>query len=601
MNLIPLGIEEVQIIDKTPISFDTVSKQLNWKQFSKAFLNASPNCIVVTDRLLKTTISNEKAQQYLDLFTGTLIKTTIPELKSYSEMVLKSTSPVRDIEVIRNNKKFLTQISPISWKDDILGLLYLFQDITMLEKLSKKMKSYQELSMELDTIINSSHDGLWISDGEGKILRINPASEQLTQLKAEKFIGKPIQELIDRKLIDHSVTLKVLKTKKKETIIQQTKQGKKLLLTGTPVFSKEGWLFRVVVNERDITEIEVLKRQIDDKQALKAELEEDFLEMQLEALKSRTIIAKSHNFKTILKKAAKVGRVDSTVLILGESGTGKGVIAEMIHYHSKRRNKPMIKINCGAIPDSLVESELFGYKKGAFTGADKNKAGRFEMADNGILFMDEIAELPLSSQVKILRFLEDGHLSRIGETSSKRVNVRIIAATNQDLETMVADKTFRQDLYYRLKVIPIHLPPLRNRKECILPMIYHYLEYFSKKYKPGNFLKLSSNAANALEQYSYPGNIRELINICEHLVAMNENKKIQTRDLSSSILNLSKNTNLFLELMGKNLSFREIMGRVEKQVLKNVMDKHLTQSKAAKTLGLNQSTIARKLQKHQLI
>jgi len=589
------------IINEKPVSLNKKPKQLNWKQFSKAFLNASSNGIVVTDRSFKTAISNKKAQGHLDIFTGTLIGSTLPELIEHSIAVLKNTITMRDIQIIRHNKKFMTRISPIIWKKITLGLLYLFEDITMLEKVSRKMRSYQEMSIELDTIINSSHDGFWICDGQGKVIKINPASEQLTGIRAEKFIGKFMQELVDKGFIDRSVTLKVLKSKKKETIIQHTKYGKNLLLTATPVFDKEGQLFRVVVNERDITQIEALKKEIDEKQALKTKLEEDLLEMQLEALNSKKIIAKSHNFKTILEKVAKVGRVDSAVLIIGESGTGKGVIAEMIHYHSKRRDKPMIRLNCGTIPESLVESELFGYKKGAFTGADKNKAGRFEVADKGILFLDEIAELPLSSQVKLLRFLEDGYLSRIGETASKKVNVRTIAATNQNLEKMVADKTFRQDLYYRLNVIPIHLPPLRNRKECILPLISHYIEYFCRKYKIKGPIKLTSNAGDIMEKYSYPGNVRELINICERLVVMNENNKIHCSDLPHSIMDSAKNDNLFTDLHDKGLSLREMMATFERQILKDIMDEHLTQSKAAKVLGLNQSTIARKLHKYKLI
>ena len=589
------------IINEKPVSLNKKSKQLNWKQFSKAFLNASSNGIVVTDRSFKTAISNKKAQGHLDIFTGTLIGSTLPELIEHSIAVLKNTITMRDIQIIRHNKKFMTRISPIIWNETTLGLLYLFEDVTMLEKVSRKMRSYQEMSIELDTIINSSHDGFWICDGQGKVIKINPASERLTGIRAEKFIGKFMQELVDKGFIDRSVTLKVLKSKKKETIIQHTKYGKNLLLTATPVFDKEGQLFRVVVNERDITQIEALKKEIDEKQALKTKLEEDLLEMQLEALNSKKIIAKSHNFKTILEKVAKVGRVDSAVLIIGESGTGKGVIAEMIHYHSKRRDKPMIRLNCGTIPESLVESELFGYKKGAFTGADKNKAGRFEVADKGILFLDEIAELPLSSQVKLLRFLEDGYLSRIGETASKKVNVRIIAATNQNLEKMVADKTFRQDLYYRLNVIPIHLPPLRNRKECILPLISHYIEYFCRKYKIKGPIKLTSNAGDIMEKYSYPGNVRELINICERLVVMNENNKIHCSDLPHSIMDSAKNDNLFTDLHDKGLSLREMMATFERQILKDIMDEHLTQSKAAKVLGLNQSTIARKLHKYKLI
>jgi PAS domain S-box-containing protein len=462
------------------------------------------------------------------------------------------------------------------------------------------MKSYQKVSMELDTIINSSHDGFWICDGLGKIIRINPASEQLNGIKAEKFIGKSMQELVDNGMIDRSITLKVIKTKKKETIIQNTKYGKKLLLTATPVFDKKNQLFRVVINERDITQIEVLKKEINEKQAQKSELEEDLLEIQLEALKSTNIIAKSHNYKIILDKTVKIARVDSTVLILGESGTGKGVIADMIHYHSKRRDKPMIKLNCGAIPDSLVESELFGYKKGAFTGADREKSGRVEMADNGILFLDEIAELPLSSQVKLLRFLEDGSLSKIGAATSKRINVRIIAATNQNLETMVANKTFRQDLYYRLNVIPIHLPPLKERLDCILPLVSHYIDYFSKKYDIKGAITLKSNAADALEAYSFPGNIRELINICERLVVLNENGTIDYAALPQSVVDTNRNETLFEDLWDKKLSFHEMVENFEKALLKTIMNKYSTQSKAAKTFKLNQSTIARKLKKYRL-
>jgi PAS domain S-box-containing protein len=581
-------------------TMNTRPPQLSWKQLGSTFLNTTQNAILVTDCCFKTLISNQKARDHLGIFKGELVKNILPELAKHSESVIKNTTSVGDIPLIRHSKNFIADISPILQNQTIVGLFFLVRDVTLLENTTREMKACQKSSLELDTIINSSHDGFWISDGQGKVRKINPASEKLTGIKAEKFIGKSIQELLDTEIIDRSVTLKVMETRKKETIIQRTKTGKNLLLTGTPVFDKDGQLIRVVVNERDITEIQALKKEIDEKQTLKTRLEEDLLDMQLEALQSKKIIAKSQNFKTTLEKAAKIARVDSSVLILGESGTGKGVIAELIHYHSKRRDKPMIKLNCGNIPESLVESELFGYKKGAFTGADKNKAGRFEIADKGILFLDEIAEVPLASQVKLLRFLEDGCLSRVGETTSKRVNVRIIAATNQNLEAMVADKTFRQDLYYRLKVIPILLPPLRNRKACILPLISHYLNYFCEKHGIEGPIILSRNAANTLETYAYPGNIRELINLCERLVVMKEGNKIHSKDLPQSLMDSAKYETLFKEVQTQELSHREMMETFERQILKNVMETHLTQSKAARALGLNQSTIARKLQKYKL-
>ncbi len=580
---------------------NTKSNQLSLKQLCSTFLDTTQNGIIVTDCCFKAIISNKKAQNHLGLFEGALIKNALPELANHCASVLKTALSIGDIPITLPSKKFMVDISPILKNQTIEGIFFLFRDVTLLEKVTKEMTACQKTSLELDTIINSSHDGFWISDGQGKVIKINPASEKLANIKAENFIGKSIQELLDTEVIDRSVTLKVMETRKKETIIQRTKNGKNLLLTGTPVFDEQGQLIRVVVNERDITEIQALKKEIDEKQTLKTRLEEDLLDMQLEALQSKKIIAKSQNFKTILEKATKIARVDSSVLILGESGTGKGVIAELIHYHSKRRDKPMIKLNCGTIPESLVESELFGYKKGAFTGADKNKAGRFEIADKGILFLDEIGEIPLSSQVKLLRFLEDGCLSRIGETTSKRVNVRIIAATNQNLEAMVADKTFRQDLYYRLKVIPILLPPLRNRKACILPLISHYLNYFCEKHEIQGPITLSSNAANILETYAYPGNVRELINLCERLVVMKEGNKIHSRDLPQSLMDSAEYETLFKEVQTQELSFREMMETFERQILKNVMETHLTQSKAAKVLGLNQSTIARKLQKYKLL
>ncbi len=580
---------------------NTTSNQLSWKKLGSTFLNTTQNGILVTDCYFKTIISNKKTQDHLGIFKGALIKDTLPELARHADAVIKTANGIKNIRLIRHPKKFMTDISPVLHNQTVVGIFFLFRDVTLMEKITSEMKACQKTSLELDTIINSSHDGFWISDGQGKVIKINPASEKLTNIKAENFIGKSIQELLDTKTIDRSVTLKVLKTRKKETIIQRTQNDKNLLLTGTPVFDKQGQLIRVVVNERDITEIHALKKKIDEKQTLKNRLEENLLEMQLEALQSKKIIAKSQNFKTILEKAAKIARVDSSVLILGESGTGKGVIAELIHHHSKRRDKPMIKLNCGTIPESLVESELFGYKKGAFTGADKNKAGRFEIADKGILFLDEIAEVPLTSQVKLLRFLEDGCLSRIGETKSKQIDVRIIAATNQNLDAMVAKKTFRQDLYYRLKVIPILLPPLRNRKACILPLISHYLNFFCKKHGFQGPITLSSNAADTLEAYAYPGNIRELINLCERLVVMKEGNKIYSKDLPQSLMDSAEYDTLFKEVQTRDLSFREMMETFERQILKNVMETHVTQSKAAKALGLNQSTIARKLQRYKLI
>ncbi|MCA1788138.1 MAG: sigma 54-interacting transcriptional regulator, partial [Desulfobacteraceae bacterium] len=343
---------------------------------------------------------------------------------------------------------------------------------------------FQQLSIELDTIIDSSNDGLWICDGNGVVKRINPASEKMIGLSAAEVVGRHMSELVEKKMVDRSVTLEVLKTRKKVSLVQKTRLGRQLFLTGNPVFDKKRDLFRVVVNERDITEITRLQEQLKENAALAEQYKQDILEKQIQETESRQIVAQSANFQKIIQKAIKLGEVDSSVLILGESGTGKGVIADLIHKYSSRADHPMIKINCGSIPETLVESELFGYEKGAFTGAGhKGKPGKFETGDKGIIFLDEIAELPLASQVKLLRFLEDGVITRVGSNRNRPVDVRIIAATNRDLKKMIETHQFRSDLYYRLNVIPVKIPPLRERKDCLVPLINHYMDFFSDKYE----------------------------------------------------------------------------------------------------------------------
>src|SRR6266702_5235439 len=377
---------------------------------------------------------------------------------------------------------------------------------------------YQELTRVHDAIIDSLADGLWICDGEANVLRINQASERLNAIEAVQVVGRNMKDLIAAGVFDRSATLEVIRTRAPVNMLQSRK-GRKLVLTGTPVFDDAGALIRVVVYERDVTELDALQRELEQQEAIKDRFRNQMLEMQLEEIESRRVIAKSPCMQKALRQAIKVSAVDSTVLILGESGVGKGVFADLIHKYSSRSEKPLVKINCGAIPESLVEAELFGYDKGAFTGAQaKGKPGYFELADGGILFLDEIAELPLSSQVKLLRFLEDGRVMRVGGTQSRKLDVRIVAATHRDLHAMVDQGAFRLDLYYRLSVIPLHVPSLRERTECILPLLRHYLELLGERL--GVRRRFSRAATEALLAYPWPGNVRELMNLCERLVVM---------------------------------------------------------------------------------
>lgn len=573
---------------------------LDWKGLSQAMLNAGPNGIAVVDLNCKVAISNTLAQRWIGLFPGTLITTTTPELAGVMEKMQASGEPSLDFEFKHRESVYAVTVSSMILKGKKLGVVCVFQDMTALEALTVRMNSYQELSMELDTIIDSSNDGLWICDGKGDILRMNPASERLTNVKASEMIGLNMQDLVDRGIIDKSVTLEVIRSGKRASIIQHTRNGKKLFLTGSPVFDRRGRLIRVVVNERDITEIEQLQADLEEQEALKSAYQRDILEMQIEEAESQNIIAKSANYRKVLNKAVKLARVDSTVLILGESGTGKGVVADLIHRYSSRGDHPMIKINCGAIPESLVESELFGYAKGAFTGAKKSgKPGKFEMADKGIIFLDEIAELPLSSQVKLLRFLEDGNLTRVGGTVVKNIDVRVIAATNQNLKAMIAENRFRSDLYYRLNVVPLTIPLLKERDECIIPLIHHYIEGFSKKYDKAHRIILSNEVMDALLSYDYPGNVRELMNICERLVVMSgRTGRVSCGDLPSSVLSALGEEKSDLDMWETGMTLKEMKERFEKRMIRNAVKKYGTQAAAAAALGLNQSTVGRKLIKY---
>jgi PAS domain S-box-containing protein len=467
-----------------------------------------------------------------------------------------------------------------------------------LEEMARQMRAFQDLTRELDAIIDSSSDGLWICDADARVIRINPASERINNIKAAEVIGKDMRELLDQGFIDRSAALEALTTRRVVSQLQN-RQGRKLISTGTPVLDASGAVIRVVVSERDVTEIDNLQRELEEQEALRDQFRSQMLELQQADLASRSVIARSPAMVNALKQALRVSAVNSSVLILGESGVGKGLIAELIHKNSSRADKPLIEINCGAIPESLIESELFGYEKGAFTGAQiSGKPGYLEVADGGILFLDEIAELPQAAQVKLLRFLENGRVVRLGGTKARALDVRILAATHRNLDEMVKQGSFRLDLYYRLNVIPIHVPALRDRKDCILPLIRHYVDFFGARDSLRK--RLTRAAQDALLAFDYPGNVRQLMNICERLVVMSETDLIDVKDLPAEVAALGTESGEQDDSWAEELTLQQTMESIERTVLQKALAKHGNQVRMAQALGVNQSTIARKLKKHGL-
>jgi len=544
---------------------------------------------------------NASASACFNLKPGMQFETAFPELKQQLLQTLKDQQNRLNQSVSIDQRQFLASLYGVRERGKPAGVLCVLENSTEMNQITQKMFSFQELSRELDTIIDSSYDGLWICDASATVLRINSASERLNNIRAAEVIGRNMADLVTEGFINRSATLEVIKTGRTATMLQNTCTGRKLMITGSPIFDEAGNLVRVVVNERDITEIDSLHEELQRQEAIKNQYRNHMLEMQLAEMESRRIIARSPCMARLLQQAIKVSKVDSTALILGESGAGKELIADLIHKHSNRASQPMIKINCGAIPESLVESELFGYEKGAFTGAQKQgKPGYVELAQDGLLFLDEIAELPLASQVKLLRFLEDGVVCRVGGVKNRQLNVRILAATNRDLKEMVGSGGFRKDLYYRLHVIPLHVPPLRERTECILPLLHHYLHFFAGKIGKTESVHLSRPVTEALLSYPYPGNVRELINICERAVVMSEGEWISLDDLPRDVADARKSKELSDLMDLSQSSLKDIMEKFERSVLKKASAQYGTQDKIAKALGVDQATIARKLKKYAM-
>jgi PAS domain S-box-containing protein len=511
---------------------------------------------------------------------------------------LKTGKPFYGEKLKGEKVSLISNINPIVSNGKISGVVSVFQDISEIENISKELDLFKNMKNWLDTIIDSSYDGLWICDHEGKVIRINKASERIDGVKAEEVIGRNMRELVGTGLFDKSVTLEVLKRRTSVTMIQQIKEGKKILVTGNPIFNENGQITFIVTNERDITELDRLRSQLQETQALAKGYISKLSELEMKGVDLSNIIFRSGEMQRIIEMTLRVAQVDSTVLLLGESGVGKGMVSKLIHKNSDRNKGPFIRVDCAGIPDSLVESELFGYEKGAFTGAKpEGKPGFFELANDGTLFLDEIGEIPLSSQSKLLRFLEDHEIIRVGGTASKEINVRIIAATNKNIEEMISQKKFREDLYYRLNVVPIYIPALKERRGDILPLIHYFLEKFNKTYQKEKVL--SPEIIDVLCKYDFPGNVREIANIIERLVVVTEKERIEVQDLPNAIAGY-RAKEIPYSFLFEGISLKDALERCESHIIESTVKKYGSQHEAAKTLRVDQATISRKIKKYRI-
>ena len=474
--------------------------------------------------------------------------------------------------------------------------------------LQERLEKEEELR-DFQAVFDGCPDSLFVTDGEGTVLMCNPSSKHVTGTSAEEAVGRNVRDMESEGVFSPSVTVMVLRTGNLVSTIQRVSNGRHILVTGVPIKDDSGRILRVVTVSRDISKLlnEVressgLKKEIErmKKELAKAKLLTSRLQSQIRHLKRGQLgehgpVALSQSMVQVLDLARTVAEVDSTVLILGESGVGKEVVADYIHQHSLRANSPLVKVSCGAIPEALLESELFGYEGGAFTGASpKGKMGLLEVGDGGTVFLDEIGDLPLSLQVKLLRVLEERQIVRVGCVKRTPVDLRFIAATNRDLEDMVRQGRFREDLYYRLNVIPIYVPPLRERADDIPALAVEFLEMFGSQY--GRAKRICTEAMELLQGYSWPGNVRELRNLVERLVITVSEDVIGGQHLPPRV---KEGSAFSSPLSVKTLvPLEKGVEELERQLIKRALEEFKTVRGAAEALGVNQSTVSRKAAKY---
>ena len=444
---------------------------------------------------------------------------------------------------------------------------------------------------DLYALMESIHDNVVISDSKGVIQWVSPSCEETYGMKSEEFVGRDTFEMERRRIWYPAVAPMVLRSKEKVTILEQTRKGEELVVTGFPLLNAEGEIERVISYSFDPTYLLELGEQFKKMRSLVSRYSAELRELREKEMHLPGVIAKSAKMDGIFKLIMKVAEVETHVLITGESGVGKSLIARKIHQNSLRSKGPFIEINCGSIPENLLESELFGYEPGAFTGAQRGgKVGMIELAQEGTLLLDEVGELPLPLQVKLLKVIQDKVLVKVGGTRQVNVDFRLVAATNQDLESLVAEGRFREDLFYRLNVVPIHVPPLRERPEDIFPLTQHFLTRANKRY--GKRRTLSGDAVNALIAHDWPGNVRQLQNMVERLVIIADEDPIGRSSLPEKIRTPRETE------AEENLPLKRALERLEAKLIRKAYAEHKTTVGVAKALEISQSSAARKVMKY---
>jgi PAS domain S-box-containing protein len=468
------------------------------------------------------------------------------------------------------------------------GDIVVFVPLGYMDPKDPQLRDLRQLHADFQEIFDNCFDGIYVADGSGRSLWINEGFERAYGLDARDFIGRDARELEQLGYIKPLITWKVITTRQRQSEVQQTKAGKSVLATGIPLFDESGNVRKVIINSRDLTELIALQRRLSEAEADLARTRSELTQLRTESGRADLVTWSSAAMQAVTDLGLRMARVDTTILIQGESGVGKDVIARLIHNEGTRQDAPFVKINCGAIPAELLESELFGYEPGAFTGARKEgKIGLFEAAHGGTLFLDEIGEMPAPLQVKLLQVLQDRTVTRLGSTRTVNADFRLVAATNRDLKSMVRERTFREDLFYRLSVVPIYIPPLRERPEDVAPLTHRFLQEINERY---GFARLLSGAVmDRLLRYDWPGNVRELRNVIERLAVTAREDEIGVESIPSDLLVENEQPS------SSNRPLKAATHSHEVETVRAAVERLGSISRAAAYLGISESTVKRRL------
>ena len=458
------------------------------------------------------------------------------------------------------------------------------------------LNEFKDAQDALMAIIESSYDGIYITDGNANTIYINRSYQIISGLSEKDVLGKNMHDLEKQGVISRSGTLMALKKQGIATIEQEFKTGKRVIITSTPIFDKDNKVVMVVTNVRDVSELYSLKEELEKSSEIRKKYHTEIELMRKQVMADTNLVAVDDTMLELLRILGRVAKLDTPILLLGETGVGKERIAAYVHNKSGRRKENYIKVNCGAIAEGIIESELFGYEPGAFTGANKEgKIGFFGVADKGTIFLDEVGDLPPNIQVKLLRVLQEQEITRVGAARPIKIDIRILAATNRNLEELVREGKFRQDLYYRLNVFPVTVPPLRERKDDIPELAELTLMDLNRKY--GKSTSFSPTAVAGLWEYHWPGNVRELKNVVERAFIMCDEDIITAADLPihsprSMIQNTHINEDGIFDLKG-------LLEQTEFEYMNTAYEKHGNIRDAAKSIGLDYATFSRKRNKYK--